>query len=287
MKITNLIKRVKTWAIPRFKNSLPLWCFPKRQLRFKAYCIGMPKTGTTSVHAAFSQKYSSAHEPEGGLLFNRLLAYATGKINKSELTRFVKHRDRRLGLEMDSFWISYFFVDILVNEFSDAKFILTIRDCYSWLDSILEQDYYHHRWLKTHYSDFRKLKGIKLQDILFGYNEFKHAPEEKILAENGLYTLDGYFRYWKEHNRRVIATVPKERLLIVKTKEINQDIPKIETFLGLTPGTLLTKARENVRHEKQKHNFLSKIDKDFLEEKANFHCKELMDKYFPDVKDFN
>ncbi len=277
---------VKTWAIPRFKNSLPLWCFPKRQLRFKAYCVGAAKTGTTSIHAAFSKKYRSAHEPEGGLLCNQILAYATGKSDKSELTRIVKRRDRRLGLEMDSNNDNYFLLDILVNEFSEAKFILTIRDSYSWLDSFLNHQYHGILYVRANYP-FQKNCPMKRSDIIFGADEFKHAPEEKILADNGLYTLDGYFRYWKEHNSRVIATVPKDKLLIIKTKEINQDIPKIETFLGLTPGTLLTKARENVRREKQKQNFLSKIDKDFLEEKANFHCKELMDKYFPEVKGYS
>lgn len=78
--------------------------------------------------------------------------------------------------------------------------------------------------------------------------------------------------------------MPKDRLLIVKTTEINQDIPKIEKFLELTPGSLLTQVRENVGREKQKHYFLTQIDPAFLEAKANFHCKELMDKYFPEVK---
>jgi hypothetical protein len=39
--------------------------------------------------------------------------------------------------------------------------------------------------------------------------------------------------------------------------------------------------------EGKKLNILSQIDKDFLEKKANFYCKELMDKYFPDVKGYS
>jgi len=34
----------------------------------------------------------------------------------------------------------------------------------------------------------------------------------------------------------------------------------------------------------QKFNLLAQIDKDFLAAKANLHCKELMDKYFPEIK---
>ncbi len=289
MKVKNFVKRaINNWAVPRFRNILPLWCIPKRNERFKAYCVGNWKTGTTSIHTAFSQHYRSAHEPEAGFLCNRILAYATGKIDKDELTRFVKRRDRWLGLEMDSSGWNYLLLDVLVSEFSEAKFILTIRDCYSWLESYLDHSYRNYRYLQAKNINFRKKTAMKIHQLLFAEGDLvKHAPEEQILADSGLYALDDYFKLWAEQINHVLNIVPKERLLIVKTKEINQDIPKIETFLGLTPGTLLTKARENVRREKQKQNFLSKIDKDFLEEKANFHCKELMDKYFPEVKGYS
>jgi hypothetical protein len=74
-------------------------------------------------------------------------------------------------------------------------------------------------------------------------------------------------------------------LLVVKMPELTQSIPQIETFLGITPGSLPTFVRGNVTTKKC--HILSQIDKDFLEEKANFYCKELMDKYFPDVKGYS
>jgi hypothetical protein len=217
-------------------------------------------------------------------LIYKILAFAKGNLDKSKLTGYVKHKDRRLGLEMDSCGLNYFFVDILVNEFSEAKFILTIRDCYSWLESVINQQMLtlkmERHWFRQHWAD--------IYDLRYGTDKKKHAKEEKVLADKGLYTLDGYFSYWREHNSKVLATVPKERLLIVKTPEINQSIQRIEEFLGIPAGTLPHNVRENVRRKKfKKLNILSQIDKDFLEEKANFHCKELMDKYFPEVKGFN
>jgi hypothetical protein len=287
MKTTSLITRaINNWVIPRVRNHLPLWCIPQKNTRFKAYCVGAHKTGTTSIHKAFSQNYRSAHEPEARVLTDQLLAFATGKIDKDEFTQFVKRREKGLGLEMNSSGHNYLLIDILVKEWSEAKFILTIRDCYSWLDSILNHQYRNRRYNQARYAKnpFRKMRDLRQ---FFRYHEFKHAPEEKILADNGFYTLDNYFQRWQEHIHRVITTVPKDRLLIVKTTEINQDIPKIEKFLELTPGSLLTQVRENVGRDRQKHYFLTKIDQDFLEAKANSHCKELMDKYFPEVKGFN
>jgi hypothetical protein len=135
---------------------------------------------------------------------------------------------------MESSSLNYFFVDILVNEFSEAKFILTIRDCYSWLESLISQ-HLSTRVLSERYW-FRHYWG-DVNDLRFRTNK-KHAKEEKVLADNGLYTLDGYFSYWREHNSKVLATVSEERLLVVKTQEINQSLRKMEEFLGITPGTL-------------------------------------------------
>jgi hypothetical protein len=71
----------------------------------------------------------------------------------------------------------------------------------------------------------------------------------------------------------------------VKTQEINQSIPKIEAFLEIKPNTLPTHIHGNKADKKLQ--LLAQIDRDFLEAKANLHCKELMDKYFPEIKGYN
>ncbi len=126
---------------------------------------------------------------------------------------------------MDSSYLNYHLLDILVSEFSDAKFILTIRDCYSWIESYFAQ---HMLALETQNNWFRH-HWIDLMDLRYGSRE-KYAKEEAILAEKGLPTLDSYFSYWREHNSKVLATVPEERLLVVKTQEIEQSIRRIEKF---------------------------------------------------------
>ena len=275
-------KKIVGWAntaVTPLYDALPSRCFPERHLKFKAYCVGMAKTGTVSMHIMFSQ-HRSAHEPDRRILVGKILAFANGKIDKSKLIKYIKHRDRRLGLEMDSSHLNYHLIDILVNEFSEAKFILTIRDCYSWVESAINffvaRPLFRFHWSQHHLRALRRLR--------FRANEFKHTKEEKILADNECYTLDGYFSFWREHNSKVLATVPADRLLVVKTREINQRVPDIENFLGIESGTLINRVHANVGSKK--FHILSQIDKDFLEEKANLHCKELMDKYFPEVKCF-
>lgn len=290
LKVRKLIRSANNWVLPQVRNILPLWLYPKHSLRFKAYCLGAAKTGTTSIYSLFSEKYRSAHDVDMGPLCNWFVAFSAGKISKDKLTRLIKRRDRRLDLEMNSCSLNYLFADILANEFKEAKFILTIRDCYSWLNSWLDERYYMNLYLQAHLPIFRQRAtcSVKLDRLLFGTDEFKHEKEEAILAKNGLYTLEGGFRYWAKHNSGVIAAIPPERLLIVKTSKLKDSVSEIETFLGLPQGSLpITQAHKNVTGQKRKCNFLAEIDRDFLEEKANLYCKDLMAQFFPEINNFN
>ena len=289
MKLKKLIKRgqhkINSWYLPKFQSNLPLWCFPKYSLRFKCYCVGAGRTGTTSIHKIFSQQYRSAHEPERPLLIHQILRFAHGKIDKNKFIQYIKQRDRRLGLEMDSSHLNYHLLDILLSEFNEAKFILTIRDCYSWLNSLLNYQYAAYSWLRAQNNLINK-PWLKIDQLDFRASELKHKPEEKFLAEKGLYTLEGYLSYWQKHNMKVLTTVPPERLLIVKTAEINTSIPRIEEFLGISVGTLPSKnIHENAKSKN--FNFLAEIDSDFLEEQVHIHCQELMAKYFPEITSCN
>ncbi|MDY6992748.1 MAG: hypothetical protein SVR94_09115 [Pseudomonadota bacterium] len=114
-----LIKKFNHWATPIYDN-LPSWFFPEPHLRFKAYCVGLPKTGTVSMHIMFNKNFKSAHEPEARFLTSKILAFNNGKMDEKKFIDYVKHRDRRLGLEMDSSNLNYYLLPVLVNEFSNA-----------------------------------------------------------------------------------------------------------------------------------------------------------------------
>lgn len=273
------IKKILSNGMVPIYDNLPAWCFPKHQLRFKAYCVGIEKSGTTTIHAMFSKGgYRSAHGPGIRFLIYKILAYVDGKISKEKLVQYIEHRSKWLDLEMESSHELHEVVDILVNSFSEAKFILTMRDCYSWLESAL--NVYVYLSLRERYWRFDHI--AKFVDFRFNTNS-PHAKEEKLLADYGLYTLDGYLSYWRKHNENIIDLVPKNKLLILKTNDINHRTHDIEKFLGIKQGSLPTDVRENIA-KKKPFNLLSAIDKNFLEEKVALHCGQLMNQYFPEIK---
>jgi hypothetical protein len=266
-KVTGKIKRTV------YRNHNPfLLRYLLRPRRFQGYCVGTGKSGTHSLAGLFQRHYWTAHEPDW-LTIEMILAMAKGSVSKPEIIDYVKRRDKRLWLEFESSNLGYFFIDYLVQLFPQAKFILTIRDCYSWLESLFNQQLTHSV----------PVKWLQLRHLRFGSNQFKHAPEEKTLADRGLYPLEAYLAYWSTHNRKILTTVPPERLLVIRTDEITQDIPKIAQFFKI-PIQRLDSSNAHLYKASQKVGLLSKIDQGFLKDKVNLYTKDLMDQYFPDPR---
>ncbi|MBN1268358.1 MAG: hypothetical protein JXB04_02125 [Kiritimatiellae bacterium] len=242
--------------------------------RFHAYCAGTAKSGTNSI-AAILHRFRTAHEPDSQRRLDLILAAAGGGVSAEEIRAFLLRRDRALKLELDSSHLNYFFCRHLANLFPEAQFIVTLRDCYTWADSFMD-----HQLRRVPKDRWRRYR-----DLRFGAGTFTHAPEEKELAARGLYTLDGYFSYWATHNGQALNTIPPDRLLVIRTREISQSLPRLAEFLRV-PVEKLDATRSHANVGRDRKRLLQNIDRDFLEQKVNAHCRELMDKYFPEIRCF-
>ena len=239
---------------------------------FHAYCVGTSKSGTHSVADIFGRHYRAAHEPEYEQLIEMLVRTASGVVSRTELTDFIHSRDRKIGLELECSHPLFHVLDVLVDEFKEAKFILTIRDCYSWLDSQINTQL---SYIETKpWQDFGRLK--------FSGETGCHPGDEQLLAHFGLYTLDGYLAAWAMHNQKVLTTVPPERLLVLRTQDIAKQLADIAAFLGVPLPTLDPTHTHSFKGGK-KFDLLSKLDEQYLEDKVATHCHPLMNRYFPDL----
>ena len=240
--------------------------------RFQAYCVGTGRSGTRSMAGIFSSCYRTAHEPHSKELITIITALQKGLVSKQDFRKRVIHLDDKLQLEFNSSFLNNWLLDVLVSEFPDAKFIFTIRDCYSWLNSFINDFFFQRAKIPS--------ENKRFLSMIFGKGTYRHPKEEKVLEEQGSYTLDGFLSYWAKTNDQILTAVPTSRLLVVKTHEISSQMNAIADFLDIPPKTLdLTKSHMNKSMEYP--NILSKIDKDHLFLKVNVHCKALMDKFFP------
>lgn len=250
------------------------WLRPHvRPRRFHAFGIGMPKTGTQSLAAIFSG-YRAWHEPAREEFMQIIMARANGALTETTTRDAVRRLDRRMWLELNSSWINYMLLDILLEAYPRAKFVLTLRDCYSWADSIWNEIL--GRVHDEYQVQFQRWYGESL-------SPGTHVEGDRVLAEHGVWPLDMWLRAWHQHTRRVLATVPAERLLVIRIQDLHSELPRLAEFLGVPVETL--DARRSHEHKAAaKFGLLAKIDPQYLHERVEARCGDLMRTFFPDIQ---
>lgn len=240
--------------------------------RFHCYSIGTGKTGTHSIAGIFAKNFRSAHEPECEQLISTILRLGARARSGSDVRHFLRARDERLQLDLESDGALYWFLDELLEEFPRSKFILTIRDCYSWLESVFNHNLAYRP--EGFWRDF--------DDFTFSSWKFQHVAQEKVLQDHGLRTLRHYLNHWTTHNRTVIDKTPRERLLVVRTDRIRESAEEIADFLGI-PSTALDLTKSNLFRNPRNFNLLASMEPSFVEDSVNECCGELMCEYFPEI----
>ena len=249
-----------------------------RRRRFQAYTVGTAKSGTTSFARSFEENYRAAHEPAMDETLDQILDVYCGEAGEHELDDFVRAQDEQLWLEMNSSQLNYFLLPALLRVFPDAKFVLPIRNPYEWVDSFINHQL--GRPVRDEFSEETAVRWERYRDLRFkaGRRE-SHPPEEKVLEEHDLYTLDGYLQYWAEHNEQVISQVPSPQLLILRTSDIDQSMGRVSEFLGISPSSLST-SKSHANRARERFDLLDQIDSGYVERVVNRHCRPLMDRFF-------
>jgi len=239
--------------------------------RFRAFNVGIAKSGTTSVAGIFSN-YRAGHEFMFPETTKAISDYRTGVISKKEFIGFLRDRDQKGNLEMDSASFNFMYIDILAEMYPDAKFIATIRDCYSWLDSALNM------FLVLDIPDWMidygsRSFGVHITREMFG------SRQDLLRALPGI--LDGILGYWAYGMQFILDNLPEERSLVIKTEEISNSLDKTASFLGI-PESTLVREKSHLFKATKKFNILHDMDLNLLKEKFEEHCGPLMERYFPD-----
>lgn len=238
--------------------------------RPRLYGIGMGKTGTNILASLFANVVA-AHEPGAGDVIGALLDYETGRQDWRGLRGFVVDRDRRLELAVDVSNLNIFLVDLLVDLAPEARFVLTIRDPWSWLDSIV--NHYLRRQPTAEWRAFAEHR--------FGPRK-AYPPEERVLAEHGLYPLAGYLGYWRAHMEKALEAVPADRLLVVPVDAIAAEAVRIAAFAGLSAESIDPAVAHEYRNP-AKRPIVQQIPRDHLEAEVRRHCEPLLERFFPEI----
>jgi hypothetical protein len=248
--------------------------------RFHAYGVGAPKSGTHSVANLFSPAYRSAHEPHAVLTLMHLLRWLEGRSSDAAMERLLRARDRWLGLEVEAAHYLHHVVGMLVRLFPEARFVLTIRDPYTWLGSAVVQSI--HNYGNPHPN---RMVWLALSDLHYRPYGFTYAPEEEALRRHGgVYPIGSYLEYWTAHNRAVLDAVPPERLLVVRTHELRAKSAEMARFLGADPAKLTVEGAHAFARPVKEVVVHEVVDHRFLEAEVERRCAPLLERFFPEVR---
>jgi len=243
--------------------------------RLHAYCVSAPRSGTHSIAGLFSTSFRAAHEPDTDLLYDAIRSHTAGTLDTAALRRWLEWRDRALWLEMEAHNRLGHVAGLLAETFLQSRFVLVVRDCYSWLESYLSL-----QLASRAAGESRRAREVR--DWQFGVGRFTHGPGERVLADLGLHTLDGYLSFWAESNRRVIEAVPAERLLSLRLDRLDQAYGDVARFLGV-PAETLDRSRGHLDHRSAKSGLIFGLDREYLEERVERHCRPIMRRFFPEI----
>jgi hypothetical protein len=236
--------------------------------------VGTAKSGTHSIASMFSRNVRTGHEKEALESIDAFFRWHEGRMTEREYRDWLVARDGEMALEIDSSWFHGLIVDLLASEFPNARFVLTIRDCYSWLNS---------EFKRVLHTPSQQPQRLKMRAFVYNGMATEYEPEERVLQEFGLYPVDNYLARWAVHNEKVLAAVPRERLLVVRTEQIRDRAKEIADFAGLPRYALQMERTHEYRNPVQRE-IICELDADFLEEKVERHCRPLMDRFFPEIK---
>jgi len=242
----------------------------------KAFCVGQAKSGTASLAALLRAHYRAAHEPEREQILAMILREARGEVTEHAFRDYLLARDQRLNLEYDIAWANQFIIGHLLTLFPGSKFIILIRDPYTWLQSIAG-----HLVSRDIPRDV-----LAFLDWWFRPDLYPHTQHDHAMQELGLYSIAAFLNTWNRHVTVCTQLIPPNRRLILKTHELGRSHQQIADFLQI-PVDSLDILHGHVNRGAETDRVAPLIDCGYVTEMVESICGENTAHYFPELAGFN
>ncbi|MGH9663912.1 MAG: sulfotransferase [Bryobacteraceae bacterium] len=189
-------------------------------MKNKIYCAGLFRTGTNTLYEMFRRSFCSAHEYMLAPSLAAVEHRAAGRWSRAEFQAFARDRDAAGKLDVDSSGLNFAFLDVMMEMHPNGKVILTMRDCYSWLNSCIGAFYRTNG--KEHSRHVQRLVS-SLDFASDGTMRWTDRRQFKLCLRQML-------RTWASVNEYVRRTVPPDRLLVLDTGNLTQAVPEVARF---------------------------------------------------------
>jgi Sulfotransferase domain len=213
--------------------------------------------------------YRASHEIDRLRMHALAAGVLTGELDVggARVRAELRRRSVRFHLEVDVAGHMAVFAGTHAGMYADAKFVLLMRDCFSWLNSVVDQRLRSIRELRNNAYFHAKF-------VRYGY-EFSSA--EAVLRDAELVPVAAYLRAWAETSRRVLEEVPPERLLVVRTEDLDHSVEALARFAGVPESTVQP---VHANRNPSPTGLLSEVPASFVIERAREHCAPLMERFW-------
>jgi hypothetical protein len=211
--------------------------------------------------------YRAGHEVDRQRLRNLAVAVLRNEIDidSARVRAELRRRSVRFHLEVDVAGTLSLFAGTLAEMYRDAKFALVLRDCFSWLNSFIEHQ-------------IGSPKRDALFETRFVRNKGARAIEEQVLEDAGVMVpIASALREWAAVNERVLSSVPADRMIVVRTEDLDESPPLLANFVSV-PATTIRPAHAN--RTPSPTGLLSKVPAQFIVDQAGDHCGRIMARYW-------
>jgi putative acetyltransferase len=244
---------------------------PPRSTR--AFCVGQAKSGTASLCGLLSGAYRAVHEPERAEVLGVILREARGEMTHQDVRAWLVERDERLALDYDIAWANQFLVGHLPDVFPEARFVVLIRDPYTWLGSVAG-----HLLSRDIPPEVRAFL-----DWWFRPDEHPPGPGDEALVAAGLYSVGAFLAAWNRHLDTCRAALPAARTLALRTHELRRSHARLAEFLAI-PADTLSVERGHLNQRTWTGSLEDLVSLEHLESSVARRCAENLRRYFPEIR---
>ena len=234
--------------------------------------VGIARTGTTSIGHIFNS-YRSHHEIGFKHIAPAIQQFSGKEISRESFEGIVLGEyGKHAPWEVVSASYSHYYLDVLLRTYPEAKYLVTLRDCFGWVESIsnfVVGRNWKHGWLYE-YTWFNA--GVPPEVL----------ANEKAFLKNHRQYLENFFRLWGEWNGKILGMLPRERLLVLRTHEISQKREEIAAFVGVSPESLNWK-RSHRNQNSHRLKLAEMISETELEALFAKYAAPIMREYFPEM----
>jgi Sulfotransferase domain len=238
----------------------------------KAFCVGQAKSGTASLASLLAANHRAGHEPEREQILEVILRESRGEVSEDGFRTYLLARDKRLNLEYDIAWANQFILGHLLTVFPDVRFIVLIRDPYTWLQSICG-----HLVSRDIPPDVRAFL-----DWWFRPDLYPHTQHDQALQGLGVYSIAAYLNAWNRHVTACSQLIPPNRRLILRTHELGRSYQKLADFLQIRPDGLNIR-NGHINRGTWSDRIETVVDQGYLVEMVRSICDDNMARHFPGV----